>query len=912
MNKSVKRIACVMLAGLTAMPFVACGKKKSYDPEKTPFVMSTDALDGNFNPFFATSAPDVNVAAHTQIGMLSTNSKGEMICGQNEPTVALDYKVTMYGDENLTQVVTSPTPAEGEVKYTAYEFVIKNGMKFSDGDPLTLEDVLFNLYVYLDPAYTGSSTMYSTKIKGLYNYRRQETGAVTGDIDQSAFYSKADARITDIIYTCDVSNDTNPTGKTEDIYADIAKAQEIFKKDLETDWTDNAGTLESYKEKYNFTEAWEIFYFVEGIVKVSYEMNENGAMVAKEDANGKYITNLDESSGAHLRTDMEAALAGKTGIEREQAMRETAINNVYANHTGENHIDPAILQYWTTGDNVRNEFAAQARDQHFKDMFEAAGNKRIVDHIDGISYYNTKDQAFTGGKMGSTLDKQGHDVLKIVIEKVDPKAIYNFSFTVAPMHYYGNGAGEYANYATSNVKLYPNLSAGEQYHFGVAFNDKTYFDTVLRSPDKNGLPMGAGVYKAGSSDKKSTPTRSNFYTNNVVYFERNTEFDTIGTGLNEANIKYMELKVMSADMIIGSLSRDEIHFGQPNATIENTSTVLGNEKLDQVLCSTNGYGYVGINPKYVSDINVRRIIMRAMDLNYPLSYYGNMATTIYRSMSSSSDYYPKYQDGEPNINGTPVGVYEGGAHDALDKTGSLVPYKVQVMTENGWTQEMLETNKALKDELEIKMIEKITAELAEAEWTGTGVKTHEKHGKLDYVFTIAGDTTDHPAYAMFENAASLLNKCGFKITVQQDITALRKLTEGKLTVWAAAWSSTIDPDMYQVYHKDSTATSIKNWGYDAIYNANNKDLYSYEIELIDNLSDLIEKGRETISVESRFNTYCKALDYVMELAVELPTYQRKDMYVFNANILDKKTMNTTDVDGYAGVLDRLWELNYKK
>ena len=421
------------------------------------------------------------------------------------------------------------------------------------------------------------------------------------------------------------------------------------------------------------------------------------------------------------------------------------------------------------------------------------------------------------------------------------------------------------------------------------------------------------LYKAGSSDKTSVATKSNFYTNNKVYFERNTYFETVGTELHNAYIKYMEYKVMSSDMIISSLERDEIHFGQPNATVENRSRVSGSNKLTSVHCNTNGYGYVGVNPKYVSDINIRRIIMRAMNLDYPLSYYGDMAKTIHRSMSYSSDYYPKYDtDGYPNMDGTPVGVYDGMTAGDANGNGSLVSYRTRAMNELGYTQAMLDANKGLNAEVRDEMIAQIEADLDAAGWTNKnseGVRTHADHGKLDYVFTIAGDTTDHPAYAMFENAAALLSDCGFKISVQQDLTALRKLTEGKLTVWAAAWSSTIDPDMYQVYHKDSTATSIKNWGYDEIFNANNT-VYEYEKTLITELSDLIEQGRETLDVESRFNTYCLALDYVMELAVELPTYQRKDMYVFNKKILDSKTLNTTDVDGYAGVLDRIWELNY--
>ena len=50
-------------------------------------VFATDALDGNFNPFFATSATDTNIAEMTQVGMLTTDAKGNPKCGMDVPTV---------------------------------------------------------------------------------------------------------------------------------------------------------------------------------------------------------------------------------------------------------------------------------------------------------------------------------------------------------------------------------------------------------------------------------------------------------------------------------------------------------------------------------------------------------------------------------------------------------------------------------------------------------------------------------------------------------------------------------------------------------------------------------------------------------------------------------------------------------
>lgn len=84
MNKSVKRISCLLLGGLMAFGVSGCGNKKQsssdpekvqkYDTETRPIVFSTDALDGNFNPFFATSATDSTIAAMTQVGNGKRNS----------------------------------------------------------------------------------------------------------------------------------------------------------------------------------------------------------------------------------------------------------------------------------------------------------------------------------------------------------------------------------------------------------------------------------------------------------------------------------------------------------------------------------------------------------------------------------------------------------------------------------------------------------------------------------------------------------------------------------------------------------------------------------------------------------------------------------------------------------------------
>ena len=168
---------------------------------------------------------------------------------------------------------------------------------------------------------------------------------------------------------------------------------------------------------------------------------------------------------------------------------------------------------------------------------------------------------------------------------------------------------------------------------------------------------------------------------------------------------------------------------------------------------------------------------------------------------------------------------------------------------------------------------------------------------------------------MFKNAEEILESIGFEVDVKTDAFALTKLSNGELAVWAAAWSSTIDPDMYQVYHKDSMASSTYNWGYREIksgavssqfaqYVQPGYD-YDYEKGLIDDLSDLIDDARAVIDQNTRADIYSAALDLVMELAVEMPTYQRNDLTVYKSAKIDKDTLNPNPDRQRRSVLENL-------
>ena len=179
---------------------------------------------------------------------------------------------------------------------------------------------------------------------------------------------------------------------------------------------------------------------------------------------------------------------------------------------------------------------------------------------------------------------------------------------------------------------------------------------------------------------------------------------------------------------------------------------------------------------------------------------------------------------------------------------------------------------------------------------------------LSVTFTIAGSSLqDHPTYKVFRDAATLLNELGWDVEVVCDTQALTKINTGSLEVWAAAWSSALDPDMYQVYHKDSTATSTLAWGYNYIKTSGSAE----ELSILNDLSDLIDEARETNDKAIRSELYQEAMEQILDLAIELPVYQRSVLYAYNSKVINSASMPVeSEMNPYSSPLDRIWEIEF--
>ncbi len=163
----MKKILALLLVVAMCLGIAACGKTPDTTEENnTPLVVGYAPFNSKFSPFFSETAYDQDVAAMTQLGLLTTDRTGAIIYkgieGETIPYNGTDY--TYYGPADL--VVT-----ENEDGTVDYDFTLKSGIKFSDGQEVTVDDIIFTMYVLSDPTYDGSSTLFAVPIKGMEEYR---------------------------------------------------------------------------------------------------------------------------------------------------------------------------------------------------------------------------------------------------------------------------------------------------------------------------------------------------------------------------------------------------------------------------------------------------------------------------------------------------------------------------------------------------------------------------------------------------------------------------------------------------------------------------------------------------------------------------------------------------------------------
>ena len=151
-------------------------------PEPLPELEEGEALEvgcegfeGQFSPFYATLSSDRDAVELTQIRLLTCDRAGAPVLqgieGEIRAYNGTDY--TYYGPADLT--ITEQD--DGTVWY---DFTLREDLTFSDGEPVTVDDLIFSLYVLLDLSYEGPNRLNTMPVQGLAEYQSGDAPNIAG------------------------------------------------------------------------------------------------------------------------------------------------------------------------------------------------------------------------------------------------------------------------------------------------------------------------------------------------------------------------------------------------------------------------------------------------------------------------------------------------------------------------------------------------------------------------------------------------------------------------------------------------------------------------------------------------------------------------------------------------------------
>ncbi len=494
----------------------------------------------------------------------------------------------------------------------------------------------------------------------------------------------------------------------------------------------------------------------------------------------------------------------------------------------------------------------------FSAMEKEVGNTDALSTMMDADVYN--DYPTTGVKTGESADsitgikKTGDYSMTVTLDKVDATAIYQLGVTIAPLHYYGD----------------PTQFDAENNKFGFPKGDLS----SVRA--KTTEPMGAGPYKFLK------------YEDGVVYFEANENYF-----LGAPKTKYLNFQQCMSD--------DDKLNGVITGTIDITDPTFSNDTVDAITKANNGsgvdgdkvttdtvdnlgYGYLGMSAACVnvggepgSDAskNLRKAFATVFSVYRDVaieSYYGERASVINYPISNTSWAAPQPTD-----------------------DGYKVAFSVDVNGNDIYTSGMS------ADERYAAALQAALGYFEAAGYTVTdGKLTAAPAGaKLEYELQIPADGSgDHPAFMMVSEAKKALETIGMNLIIT-DLSDSSGLWTGidahQVDMWCAAWSATVDPDMYQIYYSDvanckgDLGTGKNPFG-GAAQGGSNK-MYCIADPELDNL---IMTARESLDQSYRKTMYKACLDIVVDWAVEVPVYQRQNAIIFSTERVNMSTV-TPDI-----------------
>lgn len=474
---------------------------------------------------------------------------------------------------------------------------------------------------------------------------------------------------------------------------------------------------------------------------------------------------------------------------------------------------------------------AENYDWNFASMEAETAGSALSDLIPADVYAYSTTGVATGADVDtvSGIVKTGDYSMTITTTELSNSMIYQLQLPIASLDYYGDRS----------------LYDYDNHSYGFKKGDLSKVRSVTSTP------LGAGAYTF------------NKYSDGVIYLDANPSYYQGEPAAKHVNMK----ETQEADKITG-VQAGTIDISDPSYSLEAANQIAtingGNSDLDGSVITTRlmdfrGYGYIALSAKNVKvgddpaseeSKNLRKAIMtviaayRDEGIN---SYYGDTASVINYPISNTSWAAPSVTD-----------------------DGYKIAYSTDVDGNEIYTSDMSGDTKyaaALQAALGYFEAAGYTVENGQVTAAPAGAK-------MEYTVNIgASGNGDHPSFQVLTNAAAALKTIGFTLTVNDLANAsdlYSSYQSGVAEGWVAAWQSTNDPDMYQLYDSKGSTN---------YYQINDAEL-----------DELIETARQTTDQDDRKAMYKEAMEIILDWGVELPVYQRSESAIFSSERIDTATI----------------------
>ena len=464
------------------------------------------------------------------------------------------------------------------------------------------------------------------------------------------------------------------------------------------------------------------------------------------------------------------------------------------------------------------------------------------------------------------IEMTGEYSVRVIMTEQNVANIHYLNIPVVPMHYYGN----------------PSLFQYEQNTFGFVMGD---FSLIHQN---DAVPMGAGPYQfvLTEADEEEKEIVINYSANPNYYLgEPKTEqvtFVEIASakkinGIVKGTIDLTDVsltKKVAANIADANLKEVEKAMAKAEENGESFDAANNVDVVSYVSYDYPGYGYIGINANLVN-VNGDADSKQSVNLRKAFA----TLFSVYRE-----ELIDIYYGGNAVIVDYPVSNASWAAPEKGSK-GYKTAYTKNIDGKDIYTEEMTKEEKyaAAKE-----------AALAYFEAAGymieNGVVIGAPEGaSMEFEIMISANSLgEHPIYMILLHTKEALAELGInlKITDLTDENVMwEALEEGDCAMWAAAWGTNAEPDLYHLYHTDGAYQ------------------YMYGIE-DEALSKKIENARITFKQSNREKLYKECYDIVLDWAVEIPVYQKQDAMIYSQSRINAATL-TQDMTEYYGWMDEV-------